>query len=108
MKEQFPGVMVRIHFGEDDKWRGQPLHEVILARCREVGVGCATVYRGVEGYGTSTRIRRTSLLSFSKDAPMVVSVVDTEEKIKQLLPQLDELVEEGMIATSQVEVIRYS
>jgi uncharacterized protein len=108
MKEQFQARMLRIHFGEDDKWQGKPLHEAIFAKCRELGIAGATVYRGIEGYGTSTRIHRASLWTFSKDAPIIVSVIDTEEQINKLIPHLDTMVQEGLIATSRVDVIRFS
>jgi PII-like signaling protein len=108
MKEEFQARMLRIHFGEDDKWQGKPLHEAIFAKCKELGIASATVYRGIEGYGTSTRIHRASLWSLSKDAPVMVSIIDTEEQIAKLLPHLDAMVEEGLIAMSRVEVIRYS
>lgn len=108
MKEQFEARMLRIHFGEGDKWMGKPLHEAIVAKCRELGMAGAIVYRGIEGYGTSTRIRHSSHWMLSKDAPIMLSIIDTDEQIQKLIPHLDEMVEEGLIATSRVEVIRYS
>ena len=108
MKDQFLGKMLRIHFGESDKWQGKPLHEAILAKCKELRMAGAMVYRGIEGYGTSTRIRHASHWTFSKDAPIMLSIVDTEEQITKLLPHLDEMVNEGLIAVSNVEVIRYA
>jgi uncharacterized protein len=108
MREQFQGNMLRIHFGESDKWQGKPLHEAIVAKCRELGMAGATVYRGIEGYGTSTRIRHASHWTFSKDAPIMLSIIDTEEQIKKLIPHLDAMVEEGLVAMSRVEVIRLS
>lgn len=108
MKEQFEASMLRIHFGEGDKWKGKPLHEAIVAKCQELGIAGAIVYRGLEGYGTSTRIHYSSHWTFSKDAPIVVSIIDTEEQVKKLIPHLDSMVEEGLIAMSRVEVIRYS
>ena len=108
MKDQFKGKMLRIHFGESDKWEGKPLHEAILAKCKELGIAGAMVYRGIEGYGTSTRIRHASFWTFSKDAPMMLSIVDTEEQIALILPQLDAMLDEGLIAVSNVEVIRYT
>ncbi len=108
MKEQFEARMLRIHFGESDQWQGKPLHEAILAKCRELGLASAVVYRGIEGYGTSTRVRHASLWKFSKDAPMMVSIIDTEEQISELLPHLDAMVGEGLIAASKVQVIRYT
>lgn len=107
MKEEFQARMLRIHFGEDDRWQGKPLHEAIFTKCKELGIATVAVYRGIEGYGTSTRIHRASLWSLSKDAPMMVSVIDTEDQINNLIPHLDTMVTEGLIATSNVEVIRY-
>ena len=108
MKEQFQARMLRIHFGEDDKWQGKPLHEAIVAKCVELGIAGATVYRGIEGYGASTRIRHASHWKFSTDAPVMLSVIDTEEQIDKLIPHLDAMVQEGLVAISRVEVIRYS
>jgi PII-like signaling protein len=107
MKEQFPARMLRIHFGEGDKWQGKPLHEAIVAKVQELGLGDAIVYRGIEGFGSSTRIHHSSHWTFSSDAPIMVSIIDTEEQIARLLPYLDAMVEEGLIAISDVEVIRY-
>jgi len=107
MKLEGKAKMLRIYFGEDDKWKGQPLYKAIVEKCRALDIAGATVFRGIEGYGASTLIRRPHLLSFSHDAPVMVSVVDTEEKIQQLLPALDEMVVEGLIAMSNVEVIKY-
>ena len=107
MKLEGKAKLLRIHFGEDDEWKGQPLYKAIVEKCREMDIAGATVYRGIEGYGASTLIRRSHLLSLSRDAPVMVSVVDSEEYIQKLIPVLDEMVKEGLIATSEVEVIRY-
>jgi uncharacterized protein len=106
MKEQFQARMLRIHFGEGDRWRNKPLYEAIIAKCKELGMAGAIVYRGIEGFGCSARIRHARALS--KDAPIIVSIIDKEEQIQKLLPHLDAMVEEGLIAMSQVEVLRYS
>jgi PII-like signaling protein len=108
MKEQFEARMLRIHFGESDKWQRKPLHEAIVAKCRELGMAGAIVYRGIEGYGTSTRVRHASHWILSRDAPMMVSIIDTEEQINRLLPHLDSMVGEGLIAISTVQVTRFS
>jgi len=107
MKLEGKAKMLRIHFGEDDKWHGEPLYKAIVQKCRELDIAGATVYRGIEGYGASTMIRRSHLLSVSRDAPIMVSVVDSEEKIRRLIPVLDGMVGEGLIAMSNVEVIKY-
>jgi uncharacterized protein len=108
MKQEFEGRMLRIHFGEDDKWQGKPLHEVILAKCQELGIAEAIVFRGIEGYGSGSRIRRSGHWSFSKDAPIQVSIVDTDEQIARLIPFLDSIVAEGVVASSLVKAIRYT
>ena len=107
MKEQFEARMLRIHLGESDQWQGKPLHEAIVAKCMELEMAGAIVYRGIEGYGASTRIRHSSHWKFSRDAPIKLSIIDTEEQIQKLIPHLDEMVAEGLIAISRVEVIRY-
>ena len=107
MKLEGRAKMLRIYFGEDDKWKGQPLYRAIVEKCRELDLAGATVLRGIEGYGASTLIRRPHHLSFSHDAPVMVSVIDSEEKIQKLIPSLDEMVAEGLIAISEVEVIKY-
>jgi PII-like signaling protein len=107
MKLEGSAKMLRIHFGEDDKWNGKPLYRAIVEKCRELDIAGATVFRGIEGYGASTPIHRSHLLSFSSDAPLMVTVIDSEEKIQRLLPHLDEMVKEGLIAVSEVEVIKY-
>ncbi len=106
MRLEGKAKMLRIHFGEDDKWHEKPLYEAIVMKCRELDIAGATVFRGIEGYGASTLIHKRHLLR-SSDRPIMVSVVDTEEKIKTLIPALDEMVDEGLIAMSEVEVIRY-
>lgn len=107
MKLEGKAKLLRIHFGEDDKCKGKPLYEVIVQKCRELDIAGATVFRGIEGYGASTLVRRSHLLSFSSDLPVLVSIIDTEEKLRKLLPFLDEVVSEGLIAMSDVEVIKY-
>jgi uncharacterized protein len=107
MKLEGKAKMLRIHFGEDDKWRGRPLYEAIVMTCRELDIAGATVFRGIEGYGASTLIHKPQLFSRSSDSPIMVTVIDSEEKIRTLLPALDEMVSEGLIAMSEVEVIRY-
>jgi PII-like signaling protein len=107
MKLSGKAKMLRIHFGEDDKWKDKPLYRAIVEKCRELDIAGATVFRGIEGYGASTLIHRSHLLSFSSDAPIMISVIDSEEKIRTLIPFLDAMVDEGLIALSEVEVIKY-
>jgi PII-like signaling protein len=108
VKEQFQGRMLRIHFTEADKWRGESLFKAIVAKCMELGLGGATVFRGVDGFGASARIYHARSLSISKNAPVTVTVIDTEEQIQRLLPHLDQMIEGGLVASSRVEAIRYT
>jgi PII-like signaling protein len=107
MKLEGKAKMLRVHFGENDKWHGKPLYEAIVEKCREMDIAGATVFRGIEGYGASTLIHRYHLFRRGADLPIMVSIVDTEDKIKTLFPALDQMVGEGLIAISDVEVTRY-
>jgi uncharacterized protein len=106
MKLEGQAKMLRIHFGEDDRWQNMPLYEAIVQKCRELDIAGASVFRGIEGYGASTLIHKPHLLR-SSDLPIMVSVIDVEEKINKLLPALDKMVDQGLIVMSNVEVIRY-
>jgi uncharacterized protein len=108
MKEQFQARMLRIHFTEADKWQGEPLYKAIVTKCKDLGLAGVIVYRGLEGFGASARIYHARSLSVSKNAPIMVSVIDTEQQIQKLLPHLDAMIAGGLIASSTVEVIRYS
>jgi len=107
MKLEGKAKMLRIYFGENDKWEGKPLYQAIVEKCRELDIAGATAYRGIEGYGASTLIHRPHLFSFSSDAPLMVSIVDTDQKIQALMPVLDQMVNGGLIAISDVEVMKY-
>jgi len=102
-----PAKMIRIHFGEDDRWHGKPLYEAIVEEARRQDLAGATVYRGIEGYGASSRIHRKQLMT-SSDLPVMVSIIDEAAKIERFLPILEQMVGEGLIAISDVEVIRYT
>lgn len=108
MKEQFQARMLRIHFTEADKWQDKPLYKAIVEKCMELGISGATVYRGLEGFGASARIYHARNLSISKNAPIMVTVIDTEEQIQKLIPHLDQMIAGGLIASSSVEAIRYT
>ena len=100
--------MMRIHFGEDDRWEGKPLYEAIVEEARRHDLAGATAYRGIEGYGASTRIHRKHAFT-SSDLPIMVAIVDTEENIARFLPTVERMVRDGgLIAISDVEVIRYT
>jgi PII-like signaling protein len=106
-KEQFNAKMVRVHISQKDQWNGKPLHEAILSICMEMGLAGATVYKGIEGFGSSTRIHHGSVWPGTNDPPIMISIIDREDQVARLLPRLEEMVFDGVIAVSDVEAIRY-
>jgi PII-like signaling protein len=100
-------LRVTIFIGEDDRWERAPLYHEIVTRARTFGLAGATVLRGCEGYGASSLIHTTRLLSLSEDLPIAIIIVDAEDRIRAFLPQLDDLVTEGMIILDEVDVLRY-
>jgi uncharacterized protein len=100
--------MLRIYLTEADKWEGEPLYKAIVAKCMALGISHAIVYRGLEGFGASARIHRARNLAISKNAPIMVTVIDTEDQIQKLVPHLDQMIAGGLVASSIVEAIRYS
>ncbi|HYM61044.1 MAG TPA: DUF190 domain-containing protein [Thermoanaerobaculia bacterium] len=100
--------MLRVHIGENDKWEGEPLYEAIVKRAAQLDIAGATVYRGILGYGAQRRIHRHKTMSFSSDDPIMIAMVDDEEKINRMTAALDTMVSGGcMIAISDVTVVRY-
>lgn len=93
--------------GENDTWHHRPLYSEIVHRAHAAGLAGASVFRGVEGFGASSLIHTTRLLSLSKDLPVAVVVVDTEERVRAFLPLLDELVTDGLVVLDECEVVRY-
>ena len=107
MKLQAEAQLLRIFIGENDQYQGRPLYEAIVQRAREAGLAGATVLRGVLGYGAHSRIHTAKILRLSEDLPMVVEIVDREDRIGQFLPQLDQMIAEGLITLEKVQVIAY-
>lgn len=107
MKLSGPAVRLTIMIGESDQWHHRPLFTEIVHRAHAAGLAGATVLRGIESFGATSRIHTTRLLSLSEDLPVVVLIVDIAERINAFLPQLDELVSEGLVIMDDVEVIRY-
>lgn len=100
-------VLLRIFFGEDDKFQGKPLHEAIVLKAREMQLSGATVLRGHIGFGHSSRIHTTKILRLSQDLPVVVEVVDSQEKIDAFLPVLDGMMTSGLVTIEKVQVLQY-
>ncbi|EME59791.1 DUF190 domain-containing protein [Amycolatopsis decaplanina] len=101
-------LRLSVYVGEDDVWHHKPLYHEIVRRAHDAGLAGASVLRGIEGYGASSLIHTTRLLSLSEDLPVVIVIVDEEDRIRAFLPQLDELIGEGLVTLDDVEVIRYA
>lgn len=107
MKLEGSGLLVRIYLGESDHWHGKRLYQAIVEHMRERGLAGATVLRGIEGFGAKQHLHTTRILSLSEDLPILIEAVDTEEKIRAILPELDEMLSDGLITLEKVEVITY-
>ncbi|MBE0647172.1 MAG: DUF190 domain-containing protein [Bacteroidales bacterium] len=107
MKFPEDGMLLRIFISESDTWKGQSLYDAIVLRARELNLAGATVIRGIMGFGAESRIHTTKVLRLSEDMPVIIEIVDQEEKINELLPFLDETVKEGLITLEKVRVIKY-
>ncbi len=100
-------TLLRIFLGENDRFRGKPLYEVIVMKARELELAGATVTRGILGFGADSRIHASKLLALSDDLPVIVEIVDTMDKIERLLPFLDEWIVEGLVTMEKVRVLKY-
>jgi PII-like signaling protein len=98
---------LRIYIGESDHWRRRSLYHAIVEKAKELDMAGATVFRGIVGYGASSRIHTASIVDLSSDLPILIELIDSEEYIAKLLPFLDEMLEEGMVTIDAVEVIKY-
>jgi PII-like signaling protein len=101
------GKLLRIFVGEADRWHGKPLHEAIIEEARRRGLAGATAWKGFTGFGANSRLHTTKVLRLSEDLPVVIEIVDAEEKISSFLPVLDEMVGEGLVTVERAEVLLY-
>jgi uncharacterized protein len=99
-----PGRLLRIHISESDRYQDQPLFEAIIAKCRELQIAGATVFKGLEGFGESVEMHRAHLLRH--DQPIAIVIVDTADNLERLVPAVEEMMDTGLLATSEVEIIR--
>jgi len=109
MTERFRGerTLMRVFIGESDKYQGKPLYEALLERFRKKGLAGATVLRGIAGFGASSKVHTDKVLRLSLDLPLIIEVVETEETIQQVLPDLDEMIGGGLITLERANVILY-
>jgi PII-like signaling protein len=107
MKIPREGQLLRIFVGESDRWKGKPLFEAIVQEARNRGLAGATVFRGFEGFGARSRIHTSRILRLSEDLPILIEIVDAEEKIQEFLPVLDGMVQEGLVTVEKATVIFY-
>ena len=107
MRMQGEGMLLRIFIGESDTWHGRPLYEAIVHLLRERGLAGATVIRGIEGFGAKQHLHTTRILSLSTDLPVLIEVVDQEDRLRAVLPDLDAMVGDGLITLEHVDAIAY-
>ncbi len=107
MRIEGPALLARIYIGEADRHDGRPLYQAIVTFLRERGIAGATVFRGIEGYGANARLHTTRILRLSEDLPILIEVVDQEDRLRAVLPELDALITDGLITLEKIDVVAY-
>jgi PII-like signaling protein len=100
-------VLLRIFIGESDRWEGKPLFEAIVQKARAIPLGGATVLRGPMGFGQNSQLHTAKILNLSADLPLIIEIVDSEEKINAFLPVIDTMITGGLVTLEKVRVLRY-
>jgi len=108
MKMEGQAKIMRIYIGESDRWKDKPLYQALVEAMRANDIAGVTVYRGILGYGAHRRMHKDTALHLSRDCSIMLSAVDSEEKLRALLPLVDQMVEEGLVVFSDVDIIKYS
>ncbi|HEV3481552.1 MAG TPA: DUF190 domain-containing protein [Candidatus Acidoferrales bacterium] len=108
LKREGKAKLMRIYVGENDRWSDKPLYKALLESMRANDIAGVTVYQGILGYGANRRIHKDSALHLSHDRPMMLSVVETEEKLQAYFPVLDQMVQQGLVVLSDVDIIKYT
>jgi PII-like signaling protein len=108
LKREGKAKLMRIYVGENDKWSDKPLYKALIESMRANDIAGVTVYQGILGYGANRRIHKDSALHLSHDRPMMLSVVETEEKLQAYFPVLDQMVQQGLVVLSDVDIIKYT
>jgi len=104
MQSYQPSKMIRVYLSEADRFDGKPLYEAVVDRCRALNVAGATVFRGVEGLGETAEVHRSHMLT--NDSPVMIAIVDTDESLQRLVPELQEMIENGLVVSSDVKIQR--
>lgn len=107
MKLEGTNLLLRMYLGESDHRHGKPLYQAIVERLRERGLAGVTVLRGIEGFGARQHVHTSRILSLSEDLPILIEAVDAEDKIREVLPEMDEMIGDGLITLEKVEVVAY-
>jgi len=107
MQVRKDAVLLRVFIGEDDKFEHRPLYEAIVLKAREMHLAGATVLRGPLGYGHSSHLHTTKILRLSQDLPLVIEMIDSQEKIDAFLPELDRMMSSGLVTLEKVQVLQY-
>lgn len=107
MKLPESGMLLRVFIGESDIYNGKALYEQIVLKSRELNLAGATVTRGIMGFGANSRMHTAKLLRLSEDMPVIIELVDTEEKLNTIIPFLDSVVKEGLITLERVRILKY-
>jgi uncharacterized protein len=108
LKREGKAKLMRIFVGENDKWSDKPLYKALIESMRANDIAGVTVYQGILGYGANRRIHKDSALHLSHDRPMMLSIVETEEKLQAYFPVLDQMVQQGLVVLSDVDIIKYT
>lgn len=108
LKREGKAKLMRIYVGENDKWHEKPLYKAIVESMRANDIAGITVYQGILGYGANRRIHKGSPMGLSHDRPMMLAVIETEEKLRKVMPVLDEMVQQGLVVLSDVDIIKYT
>jgi len=107
MKLPSEAELLRIFIGEADRYEGKPLYEAIVHLARKNGMAGATVLRGLMGFGADSRMHTAKILRLSEDLPIVIEIVDKPERIQEILPEIDKMIQEGMVTLEEIKVIAY-
>jgi PII-like signaling protein len=108
LKRESKAKLMRIFIGENDKWRDKPLHTALIESMRANDIAGVTVYQGILGYGANRRIHKDSALHLSHDRPIMLSVVESDEKLQAYFPILDGMVQQGLVVLSDVDIVKYT